>query len=174
MSYSLHNSFGNQPTVTGFNSTPLRNYAKADFEGMSNYLLQWPYSTVPDVEKQWSSIKSAIMSAIVRFVPVIHLSKKHGNQPAWFNSKIRHKVNCLSTLKRRYKRKPSSSLGSKIDEKQTSLSLQLEQAKSNYVCNIVNSSSVQPASGKLFSYIQSLAKSDSSLPQKMVLDNAQP
>ena len=80
--------------------TKLKNFSRGDFEGLCSYLSNYDFSCCyqsDDIESVWCFISSVIKEAIDLFVPstVVH----HDHQPKWFNSEIRHHINCLYTLR---------------------------------------------------------------------------
>ena len=56
-------------------------------------------------EAVWTFIKRAILKAMNLFIPKI--KKKAKRYPRWFNSTIRHQLNCLHSLKRRNRSNPT-------------------------------------------------------------------
>ena len=47
----------------------------------------------------WNKIKAATTTDSERFVPKISIPKK--TYPRWFNAEIRHKLNCVRTIRKR-------------------------------------------------------------------------
>ena len=96
--------------------------------------------------------------AIDLFVPstVVH----HDHQPKWFNSEIRHHINCLHTLRRKYNKHPTDSIKSKIEESESSLLTKITDAKTNYENNLVTTFANKNNS-KIYKYIKNITKSHS-------------
>ena len=64
-------------------------YSKADFNGLSDYLLQVDFSDCyhsDDVECVWAIIKQSILKAMLLHIPKVRL--KSQQTPKWFNSEI--------------------------------------------------------------------------------------
>lgn len=84
------------------------NYPKADWEGLSNNLLDVDWSfcrELGDVESIWA-FKIAIVSAMDRFIPKVML--KLSQMLAWYTTHLRHRCKCLRTLTRSCAGSPSS------------------------------------------------------------------
>jgi len=77
------------------------NFSKADFEELCNHLLETDFSDCYSsviVEDVWSTIKHAILYAMNLHIPMLKIkSHKH---PKWYNSDIRHHLNCIRTLRK--------------------------------------------------------------------------
>jgi len=77
-------------------------FCKADFEELCNHLLETDFSDCYNsvvVEDIWSTIKHAILYAMNLHIPMVKIkSHKH---PKWYNSDIRHHLNCIRTLRKR-------------------------------------------------------------------------
>ena len=88
------------------------NFNKADFEGLNNYLFDADFSlfdsqSTCDIDSLWLKFKQIISSACTHFVPKVKL--RAFQPPMWFNSVIRHKLNCVRSLRRRVRRTPTPS-----------------------------------------------------------------
>ena len=77
-------------------------YSRADFNELENFFFDNSFKDcLPhrEVNSVWSSFKSVFFNGCSIFIPTI---KKHPKStPLWFNSKIRHRIKCIRTLKRR-------------------------------------------------------------------------
>ena len=95
---------------------------------------------------------------------------KHRKCPKWFNSDIRHHLNCLRTLRRRNKSRPSNNLMRKIQISEELLKLKMTQAKSNFESKLIESLQ-SGTSSNIFRYIRNIV-SYNDLPVSMSLDSA--
>ena len=104
------------------------------------------------------------MKAISQFVPISKPKSQH--RP---NSEIQHKLNCIHTIRRQAKTRPSSHNIAKLEAAEQSLSLTMENAKHSYKTSLIqNFPSTKP--NKIFKYISAL-KSDDKTPSCMYLEN---
>ena len=110
-----------------------------------------------DIEFVWCFISSVIKEAIDLFVPSTVV---HHDQPKWFNFEIRHHINCLHTLRRKYNKHPTDSIKSKIEESESSLLTKITDAKTNYENNLVTTFANKNNS-KIYKYIKNITKSHS-------------
>ena len=151
-------------------STFIYNFPKGDYLGMSNYLLSCDLSefyTTTDIDKAWSTLKHHMDCSVDIFVPKVKLHSSL--YPKWFNSKIRHQVNCLCTLRRKTKNHfTESNLQRLIHAEDTLLTL-ISKAKSDYETNLVTNY-LQSKDPKIFHYIKDLTKSHS-LPSCLHMDS---
>ena len=70
---------------------------------MCDYLLDIDFSDCllsSSIEQVWSILKYAILTAMHIYIPKVRVKPKH--HPKWFNSEIRHAINCLRTLRKKY------------------------------------------------------------------------
>ena len=134
------------------------NYSKADYDGMCSFLLDGDFCDCfesSDVESIWSLIKYAILTAIAEFVPVASSSRRHSHLPKWFNQQLRHSLNCLRTLQRRYNSHPTLHLSQKLARSKSQLTQDIKDSKSCYEAQLVNDY-VHNRSPKIFSHIRSI------------------
>ena len=84
-------------------------YSKADFEGLDAYIFNsnlLECLTSQYVEYVWSKIFSTLSDAMDIYIPKFRL---HSHQfPKWFSAELRHRLKCLRTLRRKYKRSLSN------------------------------------------------------------------
>ena len=93
------------------------NYYQANWADMNQHLYSYNFSQIfnsRDVEFIWEQLKTAIYNATNMFVPKVPI--KNINQPRWYTHFIRHKVKCLCTQKRKYKKHPTELNKSKVDK----------------------------------------------------------
>ena len=83
-------------------------YSKTDMDSLCSHLLDANFTTCfqsHDAEFVWNVIKLIIYEAMHIYIPKLRLkSRQH---PKWFNSDIRHHLNCLFTLRWKLKIHPS-------------------------------------------------------------------
>ena len=142
-------------------SSPQRclNFSKADYEGMVDFLLDWDFSVCldsSDVDVIWSHIQFAIRSAIHKFVPLCTTTRRFSHLPKWFNSELRHNINCHRTLVRKYRSNPTPYLSDKVSQSRIQLDRATADTKSLFITNLVS----QGGRSGIFSYISSLKKGD--------------
>ena len=83
-----------------------------------------------NIEYVWKFIKGSICHAMDLFIPKVKLrSSKH---PRWFNSDIRHHLNCLHSLRRKVKVHPSKLNLMKIKSSEKLLQEKMLSAKKLY------------------------------------------
>ena len=83
-------------------------HSKSDYHGMCSYLMDVDFSSCLqsfDVEYVWFCIKSIIYDAISLFTPKVDV--KRSQTPKWYTPSIRHRSNCLKSLKKRFKHHPT-------------------------------------------------------------------
>ena len=80
-------------------------YSKADWIGMNSFLINCNFTPIygsNNIKFIWFYLKQTIYLALELYVPtVVH---QHTD---WFNSKIRHELNCLHTLRRKCRSNPT-------------------------------------------------------------------
>ena len=82
---------------------------KTDFEGLNSFLLDYNFSDFydsSDVEFSWSFFKTVILTGISLFTPRRKVTS--AGFPCWFTPGIRHQLNKVHSLRKRYKSRPSS------------------------------------------------------------------
>ena len=105
-------------------------YSEADLEGLFSYLDGFSFPAVTDVNSMWSLLKDSIQNARTLFIP--SSSHQPRSTPPWFTHEIRHSINCIRSLCRRYRHRPTSTLLSRITALESLLITQIESAKSVY------------------------------------------
>ena len=95
------------------------NYSKAIWDGLCSYLLLMCVSNLQTLNS--FGVKSSQLS--MKLCARIFL--KTYQNPPWFNSSIRHHLNCVRTLRRKYKRHPSEIIKVKIDSCETALNKEM-------------------------------------------------
>ena len=145
------------------------NYSKADWMGLTSYLLDYDFShfySINDIDTLWSLLKQVLLDSAQLFVPKFKV--KATQNPKWFNSEIRHELNCIHSLRRAYRKSPSPANSLKLDKAESLLQDHMKQAKSQYESDLVQGLA-NGNSNKIYQYIRSLKKQDS-FPATMHLD----
>ena len=143
-------------------------YSRADWDGMYNSMMNHKfheYYHLSEVEEVWATLKHILQTAIQAFVPQFLVKKKQ--HPKWFTPTIKHRLNCIHSLRRKYKKNPSNNLKLKLQAEEDNLQALIVEAKSDYESNLISNY----ASGNnslIYKYISSLSKSDC-LPSQMHL-----
>ena len=88
---------------TKIKSRSVFNFLKANYEGMASHLLEIdffsPCLISSDIDFIWNFIKASIAEATEIYIPKIRI-RPH-QFPVWFNSSIRHQINCVHSLQRK-------------------------------------------------------------------------
>ena len=112
------------------------------------------FSLYSNIEYVWKFIKGSICHAMDLFIPKVKLrSSKH---PRWFNSDIRHHLNCLHSLRRKVKVHPSKLNLMKI--KSSVLQEKILSAKKLYESKLTQNFTNM---NMLYKYINSVTHQDS-------------
>ena len=110
-----------------------------------------------------------IFEAVSLFTPKIYVSHRHN--PKWFNSEIRHHLQCLRSMRRKCKSHPTLHLKNKTQLSEKLLQSRIEQAKVDNESKLIESyHSCRHCSSAIHSYIRSIT-GQNSLPAVMTLDN---
>ena len=142
-------------------------YAKADYEGLCNFLFDtdFSYSLQSDsIEQVWSFLKDTILEGMNRFIPKVKASRR--NHPIWFSPEIRHTLRCLRTQKKKCSKCPTLNNQSQLKSLECRLSELMISAKLHFEQSLSSQSS-----SKIFSYIKSLS-STTSVPPIVFLDSS--
>ena len=145
-------------------------FSKADFDGLCNHLLETDFSDCynsADVEDVWSVIKLAILYAMNLHIPQVKIkSQKH---PKWYNSDVRHHLNCIRTLRRRCFLHPTIHNSSKLQMSETQLQHKMLAAKASFEADLIQESSPKNIS-RVYRYINSITRHDT-IPPTVSLDS---
>ena len=102
-------------------------------DSFREYLLDYEFTACfqsKDVEQVWAIIKSALYEAMDLYIPKVKLKRyKH---PCWFNSGIRHHLECLRSLRKKCKSHPTDDNLSKLKTSEKQLQDEMLSAKSSY------------------------------------------
>ena len=145
-------------------------YANADFVGLCSYLMDVDFSLCfqsSDIEFMWFTIKSVIYDAMLLYIPKVRLKSRQS--PKWFDSHIRHLLNCLRTLRRKYNAHPTPHLLLKINSLEERLQTQISSAKSAFESHLLMSLQSNDST-KFFSYIRSVS-GQNAIPHSLHFNN---
>ena len=87
------------------------------------------------------------------YIPKVRLRCRQG--PKWFDSNIRHRLNCLHTLRRKYNSHPTLHTLLKIKLLEEHLQTEVSSAKSAFESNLLKSLQSNDCT-KVYSYIRSV------------------
>ena len=111
---------------------------------LSNYVCplilshrETPCYLTQDCEHIWHFIEQILIKGMELFIPQCKVHSKQ--DPIWYNSEIRHCINRLRTLRRRYKRHPTDHVSSIITSIEDTLKDKIKAAKQNYESHLINS-----------------------------------
>ena len=116
-------------------------FKNADMDGLLMYLLEYDFDSCfhsNNIEHVWAMIKRAILKAMNLYIPKVRVKAR--KYPIWFNSSIRHHLNCLRTLRKRYKTHPTDQILSKLKSSEKALQEKILSAKTSYEANVICSS----------------------------------
>ena len=135
-------------------------YSKADWNGMNLFFSS--YNFIPiyqsnDIEFIWSHIKQVIYQALESFVP--KFTTKQYQHPIWFNSKVRHELNRIHTMRRKCRIHPTTVNKKKLTVAENSLQQTMSKAKLEFESSLINDFAFSN-NNRIFKYISSFSKSD--------------
>ena len=144
------------------------NYSKANWEGINQFLSQYNFDllfSLPDSDTKWAFIKNAILEAVHQFTPCVRSRSQY--RPRWFNSEIQHQLNCIHTMRRTARAKPTQYNITKLETAEQQLSLDIQKAKQSFESSIIQNLQSNPT--KVYKYISSI-KSESQIPSSVYLE----
>ena len=150
--YESHTKF-----PTHFRKSTLWLYSKTNLSAIKYYfdhLDPLTFHLSHDANLACNFLSSLLLDVRMRCIP--HTTLSHSS-PKWFNTEVRHRLNCIHTLRRRCKKHPSPTITAKLAEEETKLLHLMEKTKSDYESKII--ASRKPA--KLYSYLRHLSSSGS-------------
>jgi len=144
-------------------------YSKADWVGLyafvQHYNFEDKYYKSDNIEYVWETLRQVLKDAILHFVPQFTVRKKQ--HPKWFTPIIRHQLNCVHSLRRKYKKNPTDSKLQKLQAAESNLQALMAEAKSDFESNLIHNFANRNHQ-LIFKYISSLTKKDC-FPQSMSL-----
>ena len=124
------------------------------------------YYHLKNVEKAWETLKNTLHVATQTFVQQFLVRKKE--YPKWFIPTIKHHLNCIPSLRRKFKKTPTDILKQKLQSEEDCLQALMEEAKRDYESKLINNFDSSNNNNLIYIYISALSNS-SSLPQQMYL-----
>ena len=157
--YLIHFFINSQPVRSAKSkSRQVIDYSKKYMQGLCDYLLDYDFTSCfssMNVELIWSELKSIIISAIHNFAPTVKLRCRQ--TPKWFTSQIRHQLNCIHSIRRKAKSRPSPHYLAKLKNSESQLAEEIQSAKLSYESNLVQDFATIN-SNKIYKYLNSLLK----------------
>ena len=139
------------------NDTLVFDFPKANMPGLCSFLENSDFSHCflsCDVDHVWSSIKLIIQQAMDLFIPTVKL-RSH-QFPKWFTPDIRHRLNCLRTLRRKCVTHPTAHNLSKLLLLESNLDADISSAKSRYETDLIFKFANSNCN-KIFKYIRGIS-----------------
>lgn len=146
------------------------NYSKTDFQGLTDYLLAFDFSSClssTDIDELWLTLKSIITNATHRFTPLVKLRQHHN--PKWFTAEIRHKLHRIHSKRKKNKAHPTKNNLNELHQEEHLLNEAICEAKQSYENRLVQD--FPSNSTKLFRYIRSFQREER-YPPTMHLDSS--
>lgn len=137
-----------------------RDYSKTDMEGLSIHLMHCdflPCLLSDDIEQIWATIRDVIEDAVHTFTPLV--TRKAHCSPTWFSPEIRHKLNCIHSLRKKAYVSRDENLKNKLIVAEHELDALMISEKARYETNLVNDFAHRKNS-KIYRYINSILKRD--------------
>ena len=104
---SLNYTSSMQRNQSSFKHTYM--YARADYPAMNDFILDnlaIMSSSLLSIDEMWNELKLLILQARELYVPKFKIPNKL--HPKWFDSSVRHQLNCTRTLRKKYRTRPSN------------------------------------------------------------------
>ena len=143
-------------------------YSKGDYDALNAYFLDTDFSFCfsSDVDAIWQQLKAHLIHGCSLYIPKVRI-KAH-NAPKWFNSTIRHHLNCVHSLRRRTKHSPTPYLTNKLATLEQSLQDLMLYTKTQYEANLFNDYVNNQRA--IYRHLNSINKS-SHIPQQVRFEN---
>ena len=143
-------------------------YPKGDYDALNEFIADYDLSfcSFLDVDSAWSKLKQILSEGCSRYIPKVKL-KPH-NPPKWFNSSIRHHLNCIHSLRRRFRNSPSPSLSDKLHQQEQQLQNLMTQTRIQYEENLF--ADYKNNCKAIHHYLNQIKKS-SGIPQQVYLND---
>ena len=168
ISYCIHSSSRNrhsrQSPVNPFSAL---NYSKANLTELNRHFANsdlYDSVFITDLNSYWYDLKLEITNACLRHVPKFNYSQR--KYPRYFTPCIRHKLNCIRTLRRRIRKTATSHSISQLETMELELLTLIQTARANYEAHLTATFSRDPK--KLFGHLKNLNKCNNSLPNFII------
>lgn len=148
---------------------PVFIWQKGDYAYMNDFISSYDFSSFyssSDINYLWATLRSVIKEAINQFVPLVNKQAK--KYPVWYTSKVKHKINCLKSLRRKASVSPTVHNILFLKSAESSLVSDLSLAKTEFEANLVHKCAFNN-NNQIYKYIQSYTK-QSVLPPSMHLN----
>lgn len=145
-------------------------YSKADYEGLCSYLLDVDFSCClnsSEIETVWLVFYDIVKYAMNIFIPKVRL-RSH-QRPKWINAGLKHELNCVNSLRRKYLSHPSLANLQKLRTNEQLVQNSMLKAKASYETNLIEHFQTGNSS-RVYQYIRRLSN-NSSIPATMFLDS---
>ena len=127
-------------------------YSKADWDGLSSYLLDYDFDSIfhlNDVETCWMSLKQSLLTAMSLFVPKVKLWAHQRSK--WFTASIQNHLNKVHSLRKKARSTPSPQNLSNLALSESLLQADIAEAKLNYESHLVSTFAANK-NYKIFNY----------------------
>uniref|UniRef100_A0A1X7SPP3 Endonuclease/exonuclease/phosphatase domain-containing protein n=1 Tax=Amphimedon queenslandica TaxID=400682 RepID=A0A1X7SPP3_AMPQE len=145
-------------------------FKRTNFDGLNSFLLDYDFGPLydsTDIEFSWSFLRGVILTAISMFTPMVKV--RTNKLPQWFTPSIRHQLNKVHSLRKRYKHHPSPQTFHRLIHAECLLQLNICDARAAFEKKLVHNFVLHKDSG-IFKYLRSLS-GQSSLPSVMSLNS---
>ena len=146
-------------------------YSRADWLGFTEYLSDFDFD-IPmhssNLDFIWNIFKQIVLDAATLFIP--QFRSKSSPSPVWFTPFIRHKLNIVHSLRKKFHSSPTCTQKEKLDSAELELQSLMSAAKADFEHQLIDSFAYHN-SNKIYSYIRSLSK-QGNFPSVMYLDEA--
>ena len=112
----------------------------------------------------WLQLKARILNACTLCIPKVKL--RAYQPPKWFTSEIRHRLNCIHSLRRRAKKHSTTYLSAKLISEERELENLMIRSKIEYEAKLLNDKPY--CSKRVYRYLHSVSK-HSCIPQSVFL-----
>ena len=106
------------------------------------------YYCLSNAKAAWETLKNTLHMANQTFVPQFLVRKKEYRE--WFTPTIKHHLNCIHSLRRKFKKKPTDSLNQSEED---CLQALMEEAKSDYESKLINNFGSSNNNNLIYKYI---------------------
>jgi len=96
----------------------------------------YKYYKSDNIEYVWGTLKQVLKDAILHFVPQLTVRKKQN--PEWFTPIIKHQINYVHSLRRKYKKNPTDSKLQKLQAAESNLQALMAETKCDFESNLIH------------------------------------
>ena len=152
ITFTLNLSSSHCRTYLDMDRALVYDYSKADWFELCNNLLDEDFSMcyeIKDVDQIWCILKMIINDAMNKCIPKFKLRKYQ--TPVWFTPGLRHRMKCLRTLRKSYRKHPTPSKLERILSDQKLFTHECTEAKASYESKLI--SDLSNSNSSVFKYI---------------------